>query len=300
MQSKLDLNLARILCEIIDTGSVSAAAESLKSNISTISTGLNKLRKHHNNILLFRQGNGMQPTALALELYNFYRPALNLFDEADKHKGDTSQLAAPPKLRIATIPLLDLLLVDKFLDDPDFCGGSSWDIFSIPQDPTTRIERLRRKQIDIDIGYNLPKDSSLLSYPLNYGNLVMVCKKDHPRINQRITLEQYKQESPLGLISPDEKFGKEIPIFQHADSSILFKQFRSSSIVTVLVQVSTKELIAFIPAVLAPWVCQKFNLRTIEYDFLINETILFYAHIHRSEKHNVMLKKIIAFLSDLE
>ncbi|MFV0547705.1 MAG: LysR family transcriptional regulator [Limnobaculum xujianqingii] len=51
MQSKLDLNLARILCEIIDAGSVSAAAESLNTNISGISTGLNKLRKYHDNVL---------------------------------------------------------------------------------------------------------------------------------------------------------------------------------------------------------------------------------------------------------
>ncbi|WP_157834761.1 MULTISPECIES: hypothetical protein [unclassified Serratia (in: enterobacteria)] len=31
MQSKLDLNLARILCEVIDAGSVSAAAMNLQT-----------------------------------------------------------------------------------------------------------------------------------------------------------------------------------------------------------------------------------------------------------------------------
>ncbi|QBH97639.1 LysR family transcriptional regulator [Limnobaculum zhutongyuii] len=176
MQSTLDLNLARILCEIIDTGSVSAAAGSLKTNISTISTGLNKLRKHHNNILLFRQGNGMQPTALALELYKYYRPALSLFDEADKFQNSILQLTSPSKLRIVTLPLLDLLLSDKFFDDPEFCERSSWDIFSMPRGPSTRIEHLRRKQVDIDIGMVLPKDGSLLSYQLFHTGWAIVCK----------------------------------------------------------------------------------------------------------------------------
>ncbi|WP_140920333.1 LysR family transcriptional regulator [Limnobaculum xujianqingii] len=300
MQSKLDLNLARILYEIIDSGSVSAAAESLKMNISAISTGLNKLRSYHNNVLFFRQGNGMQPTALALELYKFYRPALNLLDEADKLKNSTLQVATSPKLRIATIPLLDLFLADKFLDEPSFCDGSNWDIISIPRDPDMRVEHLRRKQIDIDIGVGLPKDKSLLSYLLFDCGWVMVCKKDHPRIKQRITLEQYKQESLLGLISAGEKFGKELPIFQYEDGSLLIKRFRSSSMVTVLLQVSTRELVTVVPTVFAPWACKRFNLRTVEYDFFINDFVAMYAYIHHSEKNNLMLKKIIKFFSDLK
>ncbi|MFV0547706.1 MAG: LysR substrate-binding domain-containing protein [Limnobaculum xujianqingii] len=242
----------------------------------------------------------MKPTALALELYKFYRPALSLFDEASKLNGDKLQLALPTKLRIATIALLDLMLVDKFLDEPDFCNGNSWDILAIPRDPATRIEHLRRKQVDIDIGVALPRDGALISYPLFNSRLVMVCKNDHPRIKQRITLEQYRKESLLGLISADEKFGKEIPIVQHSDNSLLFKQSRSSSMVNILLQVSTRESVTFVPSALAPWICQRFNLRSIEYDFVLNDTVTLYAHLHRAEKNNVMLKKIISFLSNLE
>ncbi len=286
VQTKLDLNLARILCEVIDAGSVSAAAMNLKTSISAVSIALNKLRKHHNNTLFFRQGNGMMPTALALELYKFYQPALNLFDEAEKLQADALLPSRVQKLRIATVPLLDLFLVDKFLDAPEFCNGAGWDVLAVSQDPTVRIERLRRKQIDLDIGTALSNDRSLLCYPIFYGGMTMVCAKDHPRIKQSVTLEQFRQESLLGFIYSEEKLGKEIPGIQHNDEDLLFRNFRSSSIITILLQTAKRELVTMIPSALAPWVCERFGLRVVEHDFPIKHTVGYYTHIHRSEKNN--------------
>lgn len=299
MQTKLDLNLARIHCEIIDAGSVSAAAINLKTSISAVSIALNKLRKHHNNTLFFRQGNGMMPTALALELYKLYRPALSLFDEADKLQDNALQPEHMQKLRIATIPLLDLFLVDKFLDSPTFCNGVGWDVLSTYQDQTTRIERLRRKQIDLDIGTSQLNDSSLLCYPIFYGGMTIVCSKNHPRIKETVTLAQYRQESLLGLISSEEKLGKELPAIQANDDDILFRKFRSSSIITILLQTEKRDLVTIIPSALAPWVCERFGLRVVEYDFPIKHAVGFFTHIHRSEKNNILLRKIINFLSEL-
>lgn len=298
MQTQLDLNLTRILCEVIDAGSVSATAVNLKTSISAVSIALNKLRKHHNNTLFFRQGNGMMPTALALELYKLYRPALSLFDEADKLQSDALLPDRMQKLRIATIPLLDLLLVDKFLDSPEFCGEAGWDILSLSQDQDLRIERLRRKQIDLDIGSALPNDRSLLSYPVLHSGMTMICSKQHPRIKDCVTLEQFRQESLLGYIYSEEKLGIEIPSIQHNDETLLFRKFRSSSIITILLQVVKRDLIVMMPSKLAPWVCERFNLRTVEHNFPVKHTVAYYAHIHRSEKNNVLLQKIIHFLSE--
>lgn len=299
MQSKLDLNLARILCEVIDAGSVSAAAMNLQTSISAVSTALNKLRKHHNNTLFFRQGNGMMPTALALELYKLYRPALNLFDEADKLQGDALLPDHMQKIRIATLPLLDLLLVDKFLDNPDFCDGTGWDVLTISQDPAVRIERLRRKQVDIDIGVALPDDKAVLSYPIFYGGMTMVCAKNHSSIKEPVTFEQFRQDTLLGFIYLEEKLGKEMPGLKYNDEDFLFRKFRSSSIVTILLQVAKRDMITMIPSALAPWVCERFGLRVIEHDFPVKHRTGYYAHIHRSKKNNTLLLKIIKSLSEL-
>lgn len=299
MQSKLDLNLARILCEVIDAGSVSAAAMNLQTSISAVSTALNKLRKHHNNTLFFRQGNGMMPTALALELYKLYRPALNLFDEADKLQGDALLPNPMQKMRIATIPLLDLILVDKFLDYPEFCNGAGWDVLSISQDQNFRIERLRKKQIDLDIGTALPNDRSLLCYPILHSGMTMICSKQHPRIKESVTQEQFRQEALLGYIFSVEKFGIEIPTVQHDDETLLFRNFRTSSIITLLLQVAKRELVVMVPSALAPWVCERFDVRMAEHNFPIKHTVTYYAHIHRSEKNNVLLQRIINYLSEL-
>lgn len=298
MQNKLDLNLAITLCEVIDAGSVSAAAINLKKNISAVSSDLNKLRKHYGDTLFFRQGNGMMPTALSLELYKIYRPALNLFDEAENIKSNNLPNHIQ-KLRISTVPLIGLFLMDKFLDSPDFCNKTNWDLLSIYQDSNLRIERLRRKQIDIDIGTELPNDSSLISYPVFYSGMTMLCSKDHPRIKEPVTIELFQQESPLGFIYLEEKLGKEIPNVLHSSGELWVRSFRSSSIVSILLQIAKRDFATMMPSALAPWVCETFGLREVEYNFSVKQTTAYYAYIHRSEKNNPLLREAIDFLSEL-
>lgn len=299
MKNKLDLNLATVLCEIIETGSVSATATRLQVSISSVSTNLNKLRKYYHNPLFFRQGNGMVPTALAIELYQLYRPALNLFDKAAKLESIAAQRNVPIRLRIAAAPSLELMLTDVLLDLTKDHQDMHWDIFLNPGDHTLRTDRLRNFLVDLDIGQELPNNRTLIYSPIFHSGLDILCRKNHSRLDKTITLEQYKQEKVLGLIPSYEQIGKKIHKFQFVDDALLYRNYRCSTSASIFIHVSQTDLITLLPAAISKWACQRFDLKVLTPDFPIVHSTQLFAHTHHSNKNNPVIMKIIEYLSGL-
>lgn len=299
MAERLDLNLARILCEVMETSSVSLTAKNLDTNVSSISLALNKLRKYYNNPLFFRRASGMEPSALALELYKIYQPALALLQQAEKDTLTLGKPAIPTKIRIACVSTLDLILMQNLLSDTFFTTDISWDISTHPHSDSERIERLRKMQVDIDIGNPLTKDSSLLCYPLFQCGAALVCRKDHPRIDDKVSAEQFKREGWLGYIPGYEQVGKELSLIQYHDDSAPYKSFRSSSGLNLLFMTAQSDNVCFIPEAYIPWACKTFDLKVVHCDFPADAHFNIGAYIHRTRVNDPFLKKIISFASHL-
>jgi DNA-binding transcriptional LysR family regulator len=78
---KIELYLVRVLHTLITERSVSRAALQLQSSQPAVSAQLKRLRELTGDALLVRAGNGMTPTATALQLV---APAASLLQEADR------------------------------------------------------------------------------------------------------------------------------------------------------------------------------------------------------------------------
>ena len=78
---KIELRLIRVLHTLISERSVSKAALSLNSTQPAVSAQLKRLRALTGDPLLVRAGNGMAPTARALQLAG---PAAALLQQADR------------------------------------------------------------------------------------------------------------------------------------------------------------------------------------------------------------------------
>lgn len=299
MSTPFNLNLIRTLCAVVDTGSVSKAALQLDVNIAAVSISLNKLREHYHDPLLFRSGAGMKPTALAIDLYKLSQPALEMLLRAELLKSASEKGMNVPKIRIATGPLIELWLMDKLLDNDSDENRMFWDISLYPRSAATRIESLRNKQIDIDIGVGLPHDNALLKFPLIHCDFVCICRMGHPTIGGVISLEEVKNEKIIGYLAKEEILGKEMQHVQIGCSDFPDKLYRASSAVNILLQVSTRDLITFIPSFFSPWLCDKFNLRSVEYAFPILNKFEVFAHIHKSRRNDPHLKTIMDYFHDL-
>ncbi|WP_115787619.1 LysR family transcriptional regulator [Arthrobacter silvisoli] len=65
----VDLNLIRVFAAVIEEGSVTAAAERLKTSQPSVTQGLNRLRRASGSDLFQREGRGIVPTRAGLQLY---------------------------------------------------------------------------------------------------------------------------------------------------------------------------------------------------------------------------------------
>ena len=301
MNSSLDLNLTRILCAIVETGTVSLTAERLDMSISAVSVVLNKLRKHYNDPIVFRAGNGMQPTALTLELYKIFKPALEMMDSgASKTTRLNQQGVARRTLRIRSSSLVEFWLLGYMMQNPPAGHSVSYEFLSNQPSVQKRIELLRRRQIDIDIGFSLENDSAIQRYPLFQSNSVLICRRDHPRVKEAVTFEELKAEELLGWILPQDAVEKEQYLVAFDDIYTVHRTYRSTSFTNLLIHTAHSDAVMFVPALFARQMCEILPLRTVKTAFLDSSKLNIYAHIHKAQKNDPVLQHIIGLFSQLE
>ena len=115
---KIDLFLIRVLQTLITERSVSRAAMRLHSTQPAVSAQLKKLRALTGDPLLVRAGNGMTPTAAALQLLG---PATSLLQDADRLFSPRSRqrgfepLESQATFRIAASDYLDPLFLPELV-----------------------------------------------------------------------------------------------------------------------------------------------------------------------------------------
>jgi DNA-binding transcriptional LysR family regulator len=115
---KIELYLIRVLHTLITERSVSRAALRLQSTQPAVSAQLRRLRELTGDPLLVRAGNGMTPTATALQLAG---PAANLLQEADRlfsphnRQRGFEPLTSAATFRIAASDYLDPLFLPELV-----------------------------------------------------------------------------------------------------------------------------------------------------------------------------------------
>lgn len=119
--SRLDLNLLRTLCILLEEGSVAGAASRLNLTASAVSHTLRRLRETFDDPLFVRVGQRLQPTARAKQIGGIATPAIERLTEAlseidARHADDprqrarTLRLVAPGALELTLVPRLAHLL----------------------------------------------------------------------------------------------------------------------------------------------------------------------------------------------
>ena len=180
---KIELHLIRVLHTLITERSVSRAALSLHSTQPAVSAQLKRLRALTGDPLLVRTGQGMAPTARALQLAG---PAASLLQQADQlfspraRSAGFEPLAADMAFRIAASDYLDPLFLPTLVAQLK------------RQAPQVRLELLplsgefdyRRGlatgEVDLVIGNWLSPPAELHLGRLISDEVVCLVAKDHP------------------------------------------------------------------------------------------------------------------------
>ncbi|MEO7338895.1 MAG: LysR family transcriptional regulator [Caldimonas sp.] len=191
LRSKLDLNLLRVAVALLDAGSVSQAAKRLGISQPSVSESLAKLRKHFDDPLFVRSGNGMSPTPRGAEIGITARDILRNveeklaqrvhFDPAQGHRPFTFAMSDVGE--IVFLPKLARALAQVSPETP---------VRSVSMRPDQLARAMEDGDVDLAVGF-FPdlKHADYFQKRLFTHHFVCLIRSDHPVTGDALTLEQF-------------------------------------------------------------------------------------------------------------
>ncbi|MBL8333153.1 MAG: LysR family transcriptional regulator, partial [Rubrivivax sp.] len=193
-RTTIDLHLIRVLHTLITERSVSRAALRLASTQPAVSAQLRRLRTLTGDPLLVRSGQGMQPTAAALQLLE---PAAQVLQGADRlfsprlRAAPFEPVAARALFRVAASDYLDPLFLPRLVTRVKRLAPQ----VHIELMPLTREYDYRRHlaagDVDLVIGNWLQPPEELHLARLISDEVVCLVSRDHPATGRGWTVSRY-------------------------------------------------------------------------------------------------------------
>lgn len=256
----LDLNLLVVFEAIYSAGSISRAADTLNLTQPALSNALARLRKQLGNQLFVRSGNGVVPTALADEIIEPIREALYAIDQSIRPKELFDPTVTKRHFRLIVADPLEQIVVGSLLRT---IGPNSQISFELQPPQTTNLEQaLLEGKIDVALFLMPIRVAELNNTPLCAMDLVLVARRDHPRISPRSPREDVMKEGFVALaLSP----GK----LENSDKVNVLKRLRPrqvcqvSKVSSIAQLVSESDMVGLLPAIYARKVAARYGLEII-------------------------------------
>lgn len=258
----LDLNLLVVFEAIYSAGSISRAADTLNLSQPALSNALARLRKQLDNQLFVRSGNGVVPTALADEIIEPIREALYAIDQSIRPKELFDPAVTKRHFRLIVADPLEQIVVGSLLRK---VGHRSHLSFELQPPQTTNLEQaLLEGKADVALFLMPIRVTELNNTPLCAMDLVLVARRDHPRVSARSPREEVMQEGFVALaLSP----GK----LENSDKVNILKRLRPrqvcqvSKVSSIAQLVSESDLVGLLPAIYANKVATRYGLEIISH-----------------------------------
>jgi DNA-binding transcriptional LysR family regulator len=198
----LDLNLLIAFDALMTEKNVSKAAEKLFVGQSAMSHSLNRLRQTLDDPILVRTTTGMKPTARAEALIIPIRKALLDIELTVSNKPEFEPQTAQHQFTIAATDYNELILLPSLIKKVrELAPGVN--ILIRQTNEYLPEEALENGSINLVLGFdvNMETPSRIHQQMLFDDAFVSIVRKDHPSINDTLSLEQYIALDHV-LISP--------------------------------------------------------------------------------------------------
>ncbi|EAS44074.1 LysR family transcriptional regulator [Photobacterium profundum] len=197
-EKNLDLNLLRVFDAVMKVGSVNGAAEQLEMSAPAVSNALNRLRDNYHDPLFSRQGRGIVPTAFAFGLHADIKEPLAYLLGQSIHREAFDPRTSHRSFHLSSHKDIDILLLpalEHYLRK--YAPHVTLKMNIGHTDETARQTDLQMRKADLILatvpmsaaGY---QNTCLFELPL-----VVVCRTDHPRVGEKLTMNQFFAESHI-------------------------------------------------------------------------------------------------------
>ena len=259
---KFDLNLLVIFECIYQNLSISKAAETLFITPSAVSQSLQRLRTQFNDPLFIRAGKGITPTVTAVNLHHHLGNNLNSLEETINIMHSSS---LKKKFVIYSPQIINNAYVSEliqFIREDKYFEIEHHDILITSE---TAEDLLAYRKADVVITTSPSVNRSIICTPFKTVETVLVCCKNHPRINENATLNEILEEQFSRFLSDDAG----VKEYQSETNSFLVNRksgFTSDSLMSIINVISLTDIIGFLPKSSFELYASLFNLKEIKTD----------------------------------
>jgi DNA-binding transcriptional LysR family regulator len=192
---EVTLKMLVILDEVYRTQSISQAAENLDLGQPAVSMSLAKLRKHFDDALFVRTSKGMAPTPLAQTLLRPTREALSLLKIALGQQVVFDPLISQRVFNLCSTDFGPEILMRPLRERFRTVAPNIRFNLTTLSENTTKL--LESGEIDVAIGLMPRLGPGFCQQQLFRETFVCIASVDHPRIKNRLTMEQFESESHI-------------------------------------------------------------------------------------------------------
>jgi len=196
----MDMRLLSVFDEVYKTRSVTRAAENLNIPQTSVSFALARMRRQFNDPLFVRTPEGMIPTPHAEQLLGPLRQAYELLQAATQEQVVFDPATSTRHFRISMTDVSHLEFLPGLMRRAEVVAPAVHiEVFRITPDTA---QRLAAGDADLAVGYMPELEAGFYQQQLPKQGFACVVRRDHPRINQRMTATMFKRERHVVITTP--------------------------------------------------------------------------------------------------
>jgi DNA-binding transcriptional LysR family regulator len=192
MLKNIDLRLVSLIVELNRTRSVSAAAQKLSLNQSTVSMALAKLRKHFDDPLFVRTSLGMEPTPRGAELIETMKSAEFYMHQALERRSVFDPLKSTHVFQLCSTDIAQLTLLPMLMNRLRRSGPSMGVTLQNTSERT--YTQLESGEVELAVGFIPARGAGFCAQRLFQDRFVCALRSDHPRVDDTLTVGQFEKE----------------------------------------------------------------------------------------------------------
>jgi DNA-binding transcriptional LysR family regulator len=186
----LDLNTLVVFRALMQHRNVTNAAAEIGLSQPAVSHALRRLRERYRDRLFVRLGGLMQPTERAIEIAGDVAEALKRIEATFQDEFDLTTLKR--KFRIGFVDFAAIFFLPSLIEKIGM-EAPGVDVVAEYVSNAAASQLLQSRDLDFAIGVVPPLDSAWRRHTLFLDTFVMIARRDHPEVGQRIGLKKYAE-----------------------------------------------------------------------------------------------------------
>ena len=293
--NKIDMNLFIVLDTIYNERKLTRAAEVLHITQPAVSNSLARLRGHFDDELFVRRSGQMVPTPLTENIIERVREALTILESSLNEHDSFDPLQSSRTFRFSMNDTSEAHLLPGLMDRlEDRAPNIKIESYSVPRDDMVRA--FSAGELDFALDVPIINDTDLAHAALLNDRYVCVARQDHPRIQHKISLDEYMREAHIH-VSSRRKGGGQIDAYLarlglQRDIQLRIQHSRAASPI-----VARTDLLLTVPQSLT----QGTELQVLELPFALPmlDWHLYWAQRHETDRaHAWMREQIFDIFTD--